>query len=268
MAEPDPRRAAALRADPRQPCCGPRSVESLVNDLLPFAEFLTAHHPEVTSLRELDRSHIEGFLSGTAPGPGAAARPVPSRSSAAVAHSTVLTLRNLLDDITAWGWAEAPARRLVFAADVPKLDRGRCPARSPPTSTPRLMAAVAELDDPFARTGLRCCAAPGCGSGSCSTSSSAPSSTTARPAPGCGSRSANSPPNASVPLDEPTPSPRSTTGPHGAARHRPHPAPAHRQAHRLPVHRARPPARRDPAPQRAASPRRGRRLFASRAVSR
>lgn len=39
--------------------------------------------------------------------------------SAAVAQSTVLSLRNMLDDIAAWGWAEAPPRRLVFAADVP-----------------------------------------------------------------------------------------------------------------------------------------------------
>ncbi len=46
-------RAAVLR---------PKSVESLVNDLLPFAEYLTAHHPDVSSLRELDRSCIEGYL--------------------------------------------------------------------------------------------------------------------------------------------------------------------------------------------------------------
>ena len=35
-------RAAVLR---------PKSVESLINDLLPFAEFLTTQHPQVTSLR-------------------------------------------------------------------------------------------------------------------------------------------------------------------------------------------------------------------------
>ena len=41
----------------------PNSVESLINDLLPFAEFLHAHHPQVTSLRQLGRDHIEGFLA-------------------------------------------------------------------------------------------------------------------------------------------------------------------------------------------------------------
>jgi hypothetical protein len=33
----------------------------------------------------------------------------------------VLGVRNLLDDITAWAWADTPARRLVFAADVPAI---------------------------------------------------------------------------------------------------------------------------------------------------
>jgi hypothetical protein len=33
-------RAAVLR---------PKSVKSLINDLLPFAEYLTAHHPDITS---------------------------------------------------------------------------------------------------------------------------------------------------------------------------------------------------------------------------
>jgi hypothetical protein len=41
----------------------PKSVESLVNDLLPFAEYLTAQHPRLTSLRELDRARIDGYLA-------------------------------------------------------------------------------------------------------------------------------------------------------------------------------------------------------------
>jgi len=35
----------------------------------------------------------------------------------------VLSLRNLLEDITAWGWERAPPQQLVFTADVPKLDQ-------------------------------------------------------------------------------------------------------------------------------------------------
>ena len=97
----------------------PSRWESLVNDLLPFAEFLTTHHREVTSLRHLQRHHIEQFLvwNKTRPWRGRKARPQPI--GAAVAQSTVLTLRNMLEDIAAWGWAEAPTRRLVFATDIP-----------------------------------------------------------------------------------------------------------------------------------------------------
>jgi integrase len=134
----------------------PKSVESLVNDLLPFADYLAAHHPGISSLRQLEREHIEGFLAWhrTRPWRGRRARAGAGRAiSAAVAQAAVLSLRNMLDDIAAWGWAEAPARRLVFAADVPKLDQP-LPRALPPDIDQALMNAVAGLDDGFARTGL------------------------------------------------------------------------------------------------------------------
>ena len=140
-------RAAVLR---------PKSVESLVNDLLPFAEYLTAHHPELTSLRQLDRACIEGYLAWnrTRGWRGQRAAAGAGRTvSAAVAQSAVLSLRNLLDDITAWGWEQAPPRRLVFAADVPKLDQPLPRALAPDVDA-AVMNAVARLDDPFARIGL------------------------------------------------------------------------------------------------------------------
>ncbi|OOK70568.1 phage integrase family protein [Mycobacterium kansasii] len=65
----------------------------------------------------------------------------------------MLSLRNLLDDITAWGWEEAPPRRLVFAADVPKLDQP-LPRALAPDIDAAVMNAVARLDDSFARIGL------------------------------------------------------------------------------------------------------------------
>jgi integrase len=140
-------RAAVLR---------PKSVESLVNDLLPFADYLANHQPAVTSLRQLKREHVEGYLAWhrTRPWRGRRARAGAGRPvSAAVAQAAVLSLRNMLDDIAAWGWAEAPARRLVFAADVPKLDQP-LPRALPPDIEQAIMTAVAGLDDTFARTGL------------------------------------------------------------------------------------------------------------------
>ena len=59
----------------------------------------------------------------------------------------------MLDDIAAWGWAAAPPRRLVFAADVPKLGQP-LPRALPPDVDQALMNAVAGRDDDFARTNL------------------------------------------------------------------------------------------------------------------
>jgi len=140
-------RAAVLR---------PKSVESLVNDLLPFAEYLTARQPGITSLRQLRRDHVEGYLTWnrTRPWRGQRAAAGNGRAiSAAVAQSTVLSLRNMLDDISDWGWPDAPPRRLVFAADIPKLGQP-LPRALPPDIDQALMNAVAGLDDNFARIGL------------------------------------------------------------------------------------------------------------------
>jgi hypothetical protein len=105
----------------------PKSVESLVNDLLPFAEYLTACQPGITSLRQLTRGHVEGYLTWnrTRPWRGQRAAAGTGRTvSVAVAQSSVLSLRNMLDDISAWGWAEAPRRR-----PLPLTSEGLVPFR-------------------------------------------------------------------------------------------------------------------------------------------
>nr|WP_040780812.1 tyrosine-type recombinase/integrase [Rhodococcus ruber] len=134
----------------------PKSVESLTGDLLPFADYLNAAHPEVTSLDGLDRGHIEGFLvwNRTRSWRGQRAAAGAGRViSKAVIQSTVLSVRNLFDDITEWGWEQAPTRRLVFDVDVPKLDQPLPRALAPDIDT-AVMKAVARLEDPFARIGL------------------------------------------------------------------------------------------------------------------
>jgi site-specific recombinase XerC len=60
----------------------------------------------------------------------------------------------MLEDIAGWGWADAPTRRLIFAADIPKLDKALPRALSPDVDA-TLMGAIADLGDPFARTGLQ-----------------------------------------------------------------------------------------------------------------
>lgn len=130
-----------------------KSIESLVNDLIPFGVFLADHHPDVVSLRQLDRGHIEDFLvyNRTRSWRGRKARD--QQVSSTVAHAAVLSLRNFLDDITLWGWADRPARQLLFATDVPRLPRALPRALTPDDDT-TLIAAITALTDPFARCGL------------------------------------------------------------------------------------------------------------------
>lgn len=134
----------------------PSTVDCLINDLLPFAEFLTEHAPEIRHLRHLRRHHIEAYLiwnrhrswRGRHAAAGAG-RTV----SVSVAQAAVLTLRNMFEDITDWGWKDVPTRRLVFRADIPKLEKP-LPRALAPDSDAALMATVETLGDPFARVAV------------------------------------------------------------------------------------------------------------------
>ena len=150
---PEIRRAMLAYVEARSAVLARSSLEGLANDLILFGEYLGAHHPETGSLRALERRHVEGFLvwNRTRPWRGRLARP--QSVSLSVAHEAVLSLRNFLDDITLWGWAERPARRLVFASDVPRLPRPLPRALAPDVDR-ALMAAVERLADPFARTAI------------------------------------------------------------------------------------------------------------------
>ena len=65
----------------------------------------------------------------------------------------MITLRNFFDDVSAWGWAEAPRRRLLFATDIPRQPE-MLPRALAPDIDRALMAAVSELSDPFARLAI------------------------------------------------------------------------------------------------------------------
>jgi len=150
---PEIRRAMLRYVETRSSVLARATVESLAGDLLTFGVFLTEHHPEVSSLRELDRIHVEGFLAWnrTRHWRGRVARP--QVVSASVAHQAVLSVRNFLDDIALWGWSERPARTVVFASDVPRLPRP-LPRALAPDADAALMAEVARLEDPFARCAI------------------------------------------------------------------------------------------------------------------
>ena len=86
-----------------------------------FAAHLAAVDPGLASLAGLERRrHIETFLTATAAATNCRTGGPLSPSER---RARVLAVHCLLNDITQWGWADAPGRRLVFTADLPKLPR-------------------------------------------------------------------------------------------------------------------------------------------------
>jgi integrase len=97
------------------------TVTDTASRLNHFAAHLAVVDPQLPSLAHLDRRrHIETYLTATA-------EAVNSRTGAPISTSErrgrVLAISCLLNNITEWGWAEAPERRLVFRSDIPKTPR-------------------------------------------------------------------------------------------------------------------------------------------------
>jgi integrase len=151
--QPDIRRVASRYLEVVATTLRPSTVLLRADSLIIFGEYLSAHQPGVRRLDQLERAHMEGFLvwNHQRPWRGWLARDKPVAAS--VSKRTVVDLRAFFDDLAVWGWAERPARQLIFAGDIPRLDRPM-PRALPPDVDRDLMAAVAELADPFARHGL------------------------------------------------------------------------------------------------------------------
>jgi integrase len=105
----------------KQATCVTKTVSSLASRLTDFGRFLTAVDPRLTSLAGLDRRrHIEPYLTWLTHAPNSKHD---GEISVAERARRVLAVTNLLADITAWGWPEAPDRQVVFRDDVPRLPR-------------------------------------------------------------------------------------------------------------------------------------------------
>jgi site-specific recombinase XerD len=139
----------------------PATVQGYCISFCAFAGYLAEHAPEVQSVSDLRRrEHVEPWLTWNAARrytlPSGTSRPL------SVEHrkNSVLDVKVFLDTITEWGWQEAPARRLLFNSDLPKLDQP-LPRYIPHEQEVRLMAAVRELPDPFQRYPLEILRATG-----------------------------------------------------------------------------------------------------------
>ena len=122
--------------------CGTRTrstVSHMAGRLASFARVITGTDPALASLAGLDRQrHIEPYLAAVA----AARNPrTGAVLSASERRSRILTAGRMIDDIIEWGWQEAPARRLIFSRDIPRLPRA-LPRYLPPDADRRLSAAL------------------------------------------------------------------------------------------------------------------------------
>ena len=99
----------------------PSTMDGIAIRLAHFGRHLAATDPSLDSLAGLDRQrHIETYLAATAVARASRdGQPI----SAGEQRNRIITLGRFLTDITEWEWPDAPARRLVFTRDIPKLPR-------------------------------------------------------------------------------------------------------------------------------------------------
>ena len=97
------------------------TMDGIAIRLAHFGRHLAAADPDLDTLAGLDRQrHIETYLAATA---AATALRGGQPIGAGEQRNRVITLGRFLTDITEWEWPDAPARRLVFTRDIPKLPR-------------------------------------------------------------------------------------------------------------------------------------------------
>ena len=101
--------------------CRPKTVSSLATRLAHFGRHLTTIDPGLVSFNQLDRRrHVEPYLNHVATVTSTiTAAPV----SVADQDRRVRAVEHMFSEITEWGWADAPPRRLIFRADHPRLPR-------------------------------------------------------------------------------------------------------------------------------------------------
>jgi integrase len=127
------------------------TVTGTATRLRHFGRFLAEVDPALGSVADLDRCrHIEPYLT-------AVAQARSSRTDESISVSErrgrVLAISVFFNNITEWGWPQAPPRRLVFRADIPKLPRA-LPRYLPPDADRRLAAALETSEQRLAADAL------------------------------------------------------------------------------------------------------------------
>ena len=127
--------------DRKRATCQPKTVSAIATRLKHFGLFLADIDPDLDSIAALDRRrHIEPYLTSLLDA-------VNSKDGQLITVADrsrrVLALTGFLTDITEWGWPQAPARKLLFRDDNPKLPH-TLPRYLPVDVDRRLTQALAE----------------------------------------------------------------------------------------------------------------------------
>ncbi len=97
----------------------PSSVKSADGVLRRFAGYLVTHHPEIRSVSDIGRLHIEAFKCYLPTRPGKNGLPPLSPSTIRL---TLGTVRTCFERISEWNYPDAPDRVLIFNGDLPTPD--------------------------------------------------------------------------------------------------------------------------------------------------
>ena len=137
----------------------PATVKHIETDLREFGTWLATAHPEVTSCADLERRHIEDYKAWVSTKHGRYTGKPLSRVSI---KNRLINLHCFFDRTTEWGYPNPPQRPLIFAGDLPIVDKP-LPRFLDDAAATKLMRASRADPDPLsrlivellARTGIR-----------------------------------------------------------------------------------------------------------------
>jgi site-specific recombinase XerD len=137
----------------------PGSVAVIDTSLRQLADYLVDHHPGLTTVGGIRRTHIEGFKATLAARAGYRGRAATVKNTIGMRLGNV---RGFFDRIIEWDYDDAPMRNPVFASDMPIKDRP-LPRFLDDADAAKLLTAARGLPELFdrvcvevlARTGLR-----------------------------------------------------------------------------------------------------------------